>query len=260
LRNPTALTVSFGKSVAHSHDHGHGEEDHEEHDKDHEEHGHEEDHEDHDHDHEEHGDIEEALFARNFMSANFVTRLRSDDFRSYTLTASVAGGDNGYRKQTTVFGAGVTYLWRENGLEPGGKQLSWTTEVMGRRFKMGEHHHEDEEHEGEHEEDHHEEEEHHEEEHEGHSETESDWGFFSNAVYTMNKRTDVGFRVGYISGVDALEAEERYRLSPHVRFWLTDAKNLNVRFQYNYDDLEKSGDAHSAWAQLQYSFGGSEVR
>jgi len=248
----SALTVSYGEALAH--DHGHGEE----------EHGHDEEEEEGHHDEGE--EAEEAGFEDDFISANLVVKHNRDDFNQYTFSGSLAQGENGFGEDTTIIGIGAHYTWRENGLEAGGNQFTWKNEFFFRDYKAGEGHgHGDEDDEGEHHDE--EEEEGHDEEEEGHHDEDEhelagddEFGFYSNAVYTFNKSTAAGLRLDYVAGVEELGLQERLRLSPHLTWHPTGEEHLHVRFQYNYDDREEDGDAHSGWVQLQYSFGGKEVR
>jgi hypothetical protein len=224
----SALTVSYGDAPSHGHDHGH------------------------DHDHDESG------FADDFVSANLLGKWNRDDFNQFAFSGSFAQGDNGFDDNTRLFGMGAHYTWRENGLEAGGRQLAWKNEFMVRDYDAGggpAHEKEDQdEHEGEHE---------HEHEHEEeHTELQGDeeFGFYSSVVYSLTRQADAGLRIDYVAGIDELELQERVRFSPHLTWFPMQKRNLHLRLQYNYDELEEDGDAHSGWVQVQYSFGGKEVR
>ena len=229
----TALTVSYGDAPSHEHGHGHGEE---------------EEHHDEDEEEEHHADAEEILFEDDFVSANLLIQVNQDDFNQFAFGGSLASGDNGLGDETLIAAANFGYTWRVNGLEPGGRQLSVKTEVMVRDYDAGEHGHEDE----------HEEEE---EEHEEGPGGDSEFGITAEVIHSDGEALDVGVRFGFVEGIDELEIEERYRVSPVLTYYLTEARNALIRFQYNYDELEDSGSAHSGWAQFQYGFGGKkEVR
>jgi hypothetical protein len=254
-RFTTALTVSYGEARAH--DHGHGEEEHGE-----------------DHDEHEHGqDAEEIGFEDEFISGNLLVKANYDDFNQFAFGGSIAGGDNGLGDDTMIYGVNFSYTWRENGLEPGGRHWTWNTELMLREVDASaEHGHEHEgEHEDEHEDDREGEADQYDEDEHGHSDEEvhedeadffgdEEFGLYTELIYGPREWLDVGLRVGYVAGLEAIGLDERFRVSPLATIYLSKQKNLQLRFQYNYDDREFDGDAHSAWAQLQYSFGAPEVR
>ena len=244
-RFTTALTVSYGEARAH--DHGHGEEE-----------------EGEEHDENEHAeDAEEIGFEDEFVSGNLLVKANYDDFNQFSFGGSFATGDNGLGDDTRIYALNLSYSWRENGLEPGGRHWTWNTELMLRDFDASEDHgHEDEDNHGEEEE--HEDDDAHGDEEEDHEESEfsgdDEFGFYTEVIHGPREWLDLGLRVGYVAGIDAIGLDERLRISPLATVYLSKQRNLLLRAQYNYDDLEFDGDAHSAWVQLQYSFGGSEVR
>ena len=235
--NPTALTISYGEAPQH----GHGDE-------------------------EEEDPAEEIGFSDTFLSANLKIRTNRDDFNQFTASASLAQGENEFTNDTTLFGLGGNYTWRENGLEAGGRQFSWTTEIFLRDAEggIGHGHEEDEEeHHDEEEEEHHDED----EEDEDHDEEENELipdtdeiGFYTSAVYRFAPQWDLGLRFDHVEGIDALGIPQRTRLSPHLTHYLGKEKNMHVRLQYNYEDRENDDTAHAAWLQFAFNFGSSEVR
>jgi hypothetical protein len=88
----------------------------------------------------------------------------------------------------------------------------------------------------------------------------SEWGVYSQVVYTHNRHLDAGLRVGYIEGDDSLEASERFRVTPAVTAYLDPFRRVMLRCQYNYDDIQDEDEEHSVWVQLGLTWGGSEVR
>lgn len=210
---------------------------------------HEEEHE-HAHD--------EGAFADRVATGRMFARYLPHDFHHYQAGVSVAVGDNGYGEQTQVYGLDFSFAWRENGLEPGGRELRWNTEVLYRHIDPGAHEYDEhEEHADEDHEDHHHEEEHGHEE--LHDDTHGEFGIYSEIIYTASVHVDVGCRVGYVAGIDDLGVEERFRVSPLATAYLDEARHVALRVQYNYDDLDH-GDEHSVWAQLGLAWGGPEVR
>lgn len=268
---PTALTLAYGGLPAHSH-------------------------EDHDHDHGEEAEFEaEAANFNNWVaSANLVSRFDYNDFHQFTGIGSGAWGENEFGRTTQVYGLGFQYQWRENGYEPGGRYLRWRTEAMLRDAQvMSGHSHEDEhghdehgdedhhgedDHDDHHDDDHHGEddhgyEDHHEEEGEHHDEDEhhdddeeirrtslDEFGFYTMIGYGWTDSFETSLRGEWVSGVDEMGLDDRWRISPAMTYFLNDSKTSHLRLQYNYDISDSFGDEHSIWAQLQWTFGGSEVR
>jgi hypothetical protein len=254
VANTFGITMGYGEAVAHAHDHGdeHAEEEHEHHDHD-EEHAKEEGHEHHDH---------SLGFGDDVFSARAFAQLRADDYRLHEPGVSIAVGDAADERQIIVYGLDYTYTWREKGLEPGGRAFVWKTELFYRDIDKGFHHEEEE---------HGHEEEHagHDHDHEHHTEDEvhghalsggGEFGFFSQGVYTLNNRLDVGARFDFVEGNDDLDTQERYRISPMVTTYLDPYRRAALRAQYNYDKLKDDGDEHTFWLQLALNWGGAEVR
>lgn len=228
----SALTVSYGDARAHGHGHGAEEEGHDEEGPSEE--------------------AEESGYEDKLFTANALVQIPYNDFHRYDAGASYAQGDNGLGDDTRVYGVHFAYHWRENGLEPGGRTFTWNNEFFIRDIGQGEgghgHGHEDEE------EEHHEEEEEEHDEDEASADDEIEFGFYSEVIYGPNQALDLGLRVGFVEGIEAFNLGERFRISPLATIYLSESRNLFLRLQYNYDDLEHD-EAHSVWAQLQYSFG-----
>jgi hypothetical protein len=251
------LTVAYGKAIGHEHEHGE-----EEHGEDHEDHeGEEHAEEDHDEDHDhEHG--EEIAFDDGVTSARLFAQFRRDDFYRYEAGLSLAVGDEEASRQVVVYGLDFVYGWRENGLEPGGRAWTWTTEVLVRDVESGGESHAHDDHGDEHgEEDH--AEDHAEDDDHDHAEEGlpggAEWGAYTELVYTVNRALDLGTRVGYVEGDDSLETDERLRISPAITAYLDPYRRASLRLQYNYDDLPDS-EEHTVWLQLGLAWGGGEVR
>lgn len=238
-------SVGYGEARPHEHDHDHG---------------------NHEHEHGEEAlfEGEDAVLDQNIWTARLMGRYRASDFHQFTAGASWAGGDNSFGRSTDVAGIDFEYLWRENGLEAGGRALRWRNEFLWRRvgaFSAGSHGHEEEHgHEDDHG-DHHEEEEHHEEEDhaaEAMSGTYEEIGLYSTLVYTWNPRLDTGLRVGWVEGIEDFGQAERLRVSPNVSWWLDDSRRVGARVQYNYDRISGADDEHSVWFQLNIALGSRE--
>ncbi len=264
---PTALTMAYGGLPSHSH-------------------------EDHDHGHGDEAEFEAegANFNNWVASANLVSRFDYNDFHQLTGIGSGAWGENEFGRTTQVYGLGFQYQWRENGYEPGGRYLRWRSEAMLRDAQVmsglhghdhdehghddhgdhddhGEDHHDedhyDEDHHGE---EHHDEHDHHEEEGEHHEDegirrdSFDEFGFYTMIGYGWNDSLETSLRGEWVSGVDAMGLDDRWRISPAMTYFLNDSRTSHFRLQYNYDISDSFGDEHSVWAQFQWTFGGAEVR
>ncbi|MEM1296349.1 MAG: hypothetical protein AAGH89_13360 [Verrucomicrobiota bacterium] len=262
---PTALSLAYGGVPAH----GHGEE------------------EDHGHGEEAEFEADGAFFQDWTASANLVTRFDYNDFHQFTGIGSGAWGRNEFGRNTEIYGLGLQYEWRENGYDPGGKYVRWRTQAMARGIEVlgghghGEEHDEEEEGHDEEEEGHDEEEEGHDEEEEGHDEEEEghdeeeeghdeeeeivretldEFGFYTMLAYGWNDRLETSIRGEWVSGIDEMGLDDRWRISPAMTFFLNDYQTSHLRLQYNYDISDSFGEDHSFWAQLSWTFGGPEVR
>ena len=223
-----ALSIGFGSAV--THDHGHGEEG-EEHEDEHED---EDDHEDEDEHEDEHGHDEEAEMARpekNIITARYQAQFGPNDFHRFQIGGSFLTGDNGFNRTTNIYGADFTYTWRENGLEPGGKQLRWRTEWFMRDVENDEGGFEDS-------------------------------GFNSSILWEFVENWEAGLRYGYLEGVADPELAERQRTSVSLARRVDFGHDLIglVRLQYNHDDIKGHGSEDSVWLQFGFDWGPGEVR
>lgn len=256
IGNLIGFTVGGGEVQAHAHAHAHDDHDEEHHDE------HEENHDDHDDEHDHHGEV---AFADEIVTGRLFGEYRRDDFNAYAVGASFAMGDDEEGRQLTVAGLDLQYTWRENGLEPGGRAFVWITELLIRDIeKIAAHE--------DHAEDHHEEEhdehaeDHHDEEEEEHAHEEEllpggeDYGLYSQVVYTPMQQVDVGVRAGYVSELEDLDLNERFRVSPALTVYLDPWRRTSLRLQYNLDKLSGSREEHTAWLQFGATWGGAEVR
>ncbi len=212
---------------------------------------HDGDHADEDHDaqeaHDDHADHARGGWDGDAAYGRLFAIYRASDFNQWTVGASGAFGENAAHRSRSVLGLDLTYQWRENGIEAGGRALRWTTEVMTKLEKQAHDAHDDDEH--------------------AHEEPETDHdldfervtttGFYSQAVYSWNERWDTGLRVGAVERES--ERAGRLRVSPVLTWRPLGTPDVAMRLQYNYDDLG-AGEEHTVWAQLGLSWGGGEVR
>jgi hypothetical protein len=220
-----------------------------------------------------HGEVEPAFEADGANFDNWVVtgNYRADYGRHENMagTVSTAIGENGFGKMTQVYGIGHEIVWnpeqplyddakntvigkyRGGSFGPG--SLRWRSELMYRNveaYSVGGH----EEEEDDHVDEHHGEEEHHEDEGPS-SATLDEFGLYTQLQYGITDLTTASLRGEWVSGVDGLGLEERWRISPSVGVYLTAARNLHLRLQYNYDYGEDFGEEHSVWLQFGLSWG-----
>lgn len=206
----------------------------------------------HDHAHHEHGEGEEiphegegAFLTDDVLTARLMGRYRFDDFHSVTSGLSWAGGTNAFGERTDVFGIDAEYLWRENGLEAGGRAFRWRNEFLWRDVEAFSQHDEDEDGVID----------------ETFRGTYQDCGFHTHLIYSWNERLDTGLRLAWLDGTADFGQDERFRLSPTVACWLDKARSVGLRAQYNFDSIRGADDEHSLWLQLNITLGSrGEVR
>ena len=218
-------SLGFGHAREHDHSHSHG---------------------GHGHGDEDHGGGhfvgEESALEDDIWTARVMGRYRFDDFHSVTGGFSWAGGTNGFGRDTHVVGLDAEYLWRENGLEPGGRAFRWRNELLWREAQAYDVHEE-------------------EDGPEIHHGTFSEWGFYTHAIYTWHDRLDTGLRIGWVEGIDDFGQNERFQISPAASWWFDKARRIGLRAQYNYDAIASHDNEHSLWLQLNIALGdATEVR
>ena len=212
----------------------------------------------HDHEHAHGGDdpgfeAEGANFDSWLAGANYVAKYDYNDFHQFTGTLSGAWGDNAFGRNTSLYGVGLEYLWRENGYEPGGLSVRFRNEVMLRRIDAlsghlpGEEDPDHDEHGADQEE-------------ASHAATLDEMGASSLLVLGVNDRFETGVRGGWVSGIGEMSLDERWQVSPMLTYYLNSNRTLLTRVQYNWDHSDSFGDEHSIWFQIGFNWGGAEVR
>lgn len=217
-----------------------------------------------------HDEIEPAFEADGANIDNWVVtgNYRADYGRHENMagTVSAAVGENGFGKITQVYGIGHEIVWnpeqplyddakntvigKYRGGSFGSGSLRWRSELMYRNVEAWSAggHEEEGEHHDEEEEDHHDD--------EGpRSAALDEFGFYTQLQYGLTDLTTASLRGEWVSGVDGLGLEERWRISPSVGIYLTAARNVHLRLQYNYDHGEAFGDDHSVWLQIGFAWG-----
>lgn len=209
----------------------------------------------HDHEHDEHGDEaphEGALAtpSEDILTARLVARQRFDDFHSLTAGLSFTTGTNGFSRDTHIAGIDAEYLWRENGIEPGGRAFRLRGELLWRDVEAYSEHDEDDDgiinpSKGD----------------EIFSGTHSETGAYAHAIYTWNTHLDTALRLGWTDGTSEFGQSGRFRISPAITWWLDNERRVGLRTQYNFDHLSGSNDEHALWFQLNIALGSTrEVR
>ncbi|MEX2577615.1 MAG: hypothetical protein WD342_01045 [Verrucomicrobiales bacterium] len=220
------LNFAFGGVRTHAHNHGHGDEEEEHHE---EEEGHEEEHDD-EHDH--HFEVDQAGFDNHVASADYKFRLPFDE--SVTLSTSLAAGENGFGRDTYVYGAGIQKIWNAHdhgyGPEfwPGATMLR--CEFMGREVEGLDE--------------------------DGEALDFDDFGFSTSLFYGLTDRATVSLRHDWISEVEVAGLAERHRISPALTAYLGPEQRVRARVQYDYVHSDGIEGEHAAWLQFQLQWGG----
>jgi hypothetical protein len=201
------------------------------------------------HDHEEHDDGEEvphegheAAPVDDVATARAVVRRRFDDFHSVISGLSWANGTNGFGRSTDVFGIDLSYEWRERGLEPGGRSLRWTNELLQRRVDAFSEHDDDDDGVID----------------ESFRGSYDETGFHTDLTYGWNEHVETSLRLAWLEGVDDFGQSGRMRVSPAVTCWLDARRRVGLRLQYNHDDLDNGEEIHALWFQVNIALGSTE--
>lgn len=159
-----------------------------------------------------------------------------------TLLAGISGAfgpnDTGPHSRTEVYGADFFWKWKPADAAQGFPYVTWQTEALQRRFEAG-----------------------------AdpfalvplRAETLRDSGFYSQLVWGLVPRWNIGLRADYVTGnraaFDASDPErgQRTRFSPEITFLPSEFSK--IRLQYNFDHGEQFGSANSVWLQLEFGLG-----
>lgn len=230
-----AITGSYGQAVQHSH---------EEHEDEGEEHG----------DIDEHGHNEggeSAYFTDDIFTTRALLGYNHTDFHQHRVGLNLAMGENGFGpgSDTDLYSIDYVYTWRENGLDAGGREISFGLEYYSRDVDWVH------------------------PENAANIGTTGQSGFMATVSYTFNENWKTSLRYERIQGVEAgpeidageieyaFATEDRDRISLALTHFFSpdDNNDLTTRLQYNHDDLEE-GSEDSVWLQFGWTFGGPEVR
>lgn len=217
VEHDALLSLSYGDALEHEHGHnddgGHG-----------------------------HGEIEgeEALPTKGVLAARLKGVIQKDDYNQFTYGLSFITGENGFGEDTYVYGADFTYLWRENGLEAGGKHFRAIVEPIYRDFDYKS---EDGDISG----------------------SADEWGVHTSVGWGFREQWELGLRFDYLEGVGepVEEIGERHRSTAALTRSFSYGDNLagHARLQYNHDWRDGYGHEDAIWLQFQIDFGkGGELR
>ncbi|MEO1855945.1 MAG: hypothetical protein ABGY95_01090 [Rubritalea sp.] len=229
IEHNALLSLAFGDALEHDGHHHGPEEGHDDHSEEEEEEA-----------HDEHLEGEGALLTDNIFSARLKGLYNHTDFHQYIYGVSYLQGDNAYKQTGRIFGVDATYLWRENGLEAGGKHFRATLEPVYRDFDYV---NEDGDLSG----------------------SADEWGIHSSVGWGFRENWELGLRFDYLEGVDEPieELESRHRSTAALtrRLSYNDYLAGHVRLQYNHDWRDGFGHEDAIWLQFQIDFGtGGEIR
>lgn len=243
----TTTSLAFGDARAH--DHGHGDEDEHGHDDEDDHHDDDDDHHDDDDDHhdddddhhdddDEHGhedeqghsEFEELGYSDTLGTARIHTRYSVNDFNQWGGGISYAFGEIESGEDLNTIGLHLNYTWRENGLEPGGNAIRWTTELLRRDIDLDEVGSQDE------------------------------LGGYTQASYRFSPFAEVGLRLGYTEGIDAIDMPSAFRVSPRIAIFPLEARNLRLHAQFNHTDIDGEEDEQTVLLGLSLGIGAPEVR
>lgn len=201
--NTQSISFGGGRAVGHHHEHGASSSGH----------NHAEEH-------------EHALLAKELLSMRYQLELKPNDFHHVTFGASALFGRNDFEKNTLIYGVDAQYIWREKGLESGGKSLVLSLEWLSR-----------------------------------HAATDEEEDIYENALSAtilagLDDQWFAGIRYDYLEGDSTHEIARRQRISPSLtrRFSLGNGMNALLRFQCDYDIHEEEKDSTTLWLQVGFDW------
>lgn len=239
VRTPSSGLLTFGLGGIRSHGaHAHGEEEgehgeeHGDEEAGHDEHEEEEDH--HDEHESEHLEIDDAGFESWALTTDYRFRMPSDD--SNTGSVSLGVGENGFGRNSTIFGAGFRKVWNGHDHGFGGPDFCsgatmWQSEVIGRNVDAFLE--------------------------DGDEATFTDYGFSNSLHHGLSDRVTASLRHDWVSAVEIAELNDRHRLSAALTAFVDPQQRIRARLQYDYTIEDTIGSEHVAWLQIQLQWGGT---
>jgi len=183
---------------------------------------------------------EEGNYADQTFTSRLLLRYDVNDFHRHEFGFSWATGRNGFDEDTEFYAVDYRYLWRENGLEAGGRFVELGGEFFFRDVDFVD-------------------------EDLGSNGNADHYGLSAYARYGFDN-WDFGVRVDYLedvegdAGGDAIfGVEERLRVSVAATYhWDLSAEfGGHARLQANFDDLEES-EEQSLFLQIGFDYGGND--
>lgn len=176
---------------------------------------------------------DEAGFSNSIFTADYQFRLPFDD--SITGSTSLAVGENGFERDSTVYGFGFRKVWNGHDHGHGGPDfctgaIMFQSEFIGRAvdaFTEG-----------------------------GDAVEFSDRGVSTSLHYGLSDRTTLSVRHDWVSAVEVAELSDRNRLSAAVSTYLDPEQRIRARVQYDNVQDETIGSENAIWFQLQLQWGG----
>lgn len=159
---------------------------------------------------------------------------------THTLVAGASGGfgpnNSGADADSQIYGLDLYWKWKPVRAEHGFPFLAWQSEGLYRRYEAGP-----------------------DPERDLPSEDLDDWGFYSQVMWGFKRRWVAGLRGEWADGnAGAWDASDRFRgerirFSPNLTYYPTAFSK--IRLQYNLDDGDRFGTAHSVWLQGEFLLG-----
>jgi hypothetical protein len=172
----------------------------------------------------------------------YVPRISSsfDLTAEQTLVAGVSAAfgpnETGTANRSEVYGADLYWKWKPATAQAGFPFVSLQTEALYQRFEAGA-----------------------DPAFALPAETLRDWGFYAQMLWGFRQRWVAGLRGEYANGntgaYDPSDVfrNQRTRISPDLTFYPSEFSK--IRLQYNYDQGELFGTAHSIWMQVEFLLG-----
>ncbi|NLT69396.1 MAG: hypothetical protein GXX91_01715 [Verrucomicrobiaceae bacterium] len=238
VRTPSSGLLTFGlggiRSHSHNHSHnhgGHGDHEDEHGDADHDEHEEGEDH--HDGHDSEPLEIDDAGFKSWALTTDYRFRMPFDE--SLTGSLSLGVGENGFGRNSTLYGAGLRKVWNGHDHGSGGPDFCagatmWQGELLGRNVDVFLEN--------------------------GDQRTFTDYGFSNSLHHGLSDHVTLSLRHDWISAVEIAGLGDRHRLSAALTAFVDPEQRVRARVQYDYLRDETVGGEHVAWLQIQWQWGG----
>lgn len=204
-------------------------------------HGHEEEEDGHGAEDPGHADGGEEEHHLEADDAGFNNWVASADWRQQlpfseatTLSTSIATGENGFGRDTWIYGIGLEKIW---GAHDHGDRAEFCrgavrlrTEFIGRNLGV--------------------------QDEDGDSFDADDYGFSTGLFYGLTDSTTLSFRHDWVSELEDLELDDRHRFSPALSTFLDQDQRIQARLQYDFTTGDTVGDEHAAWLQISLRWGG----